>query len=75
VNPFRYSLNRKRFTRQASISQGTAQCLGMYVVPANSSLVRSLLKGTHMRLHNLLIADHHDRSDLFRRTLRFQRRD
>lgn len=38
-------------------------------------LARSLLKGTHMRLHNLLIDYHHDRSDMFQCTSGFQQRD
>jgi len=53
VNPFRYSLNRKRFTYGDYSYEATAQCLRIYVALANSSLVRSLLKGTHMRLYSL----------------------
>ncbi len=37
-------------------------------------VVRSLLRGTHMRLHTLLIDDHHDRSDMFHNTSGLQRR-
>lgn len=53
MNLFRYSLNQKRFTYGDYSYEATAQCLGIHVILANSSLVRSLLKGTHMRLHSL----------------------
>jgi hypothetical protein len=39
------------------------------------TLVRSLMKGTHIRLHSVLIDYSHEQSDLFQCTLRFQRRD
>mgnify|MGYP001565683348 CR=1 FL=1 len=38
-------------------------------------VARSLLRGTHMRLHSLLIDYHHDRSDLFQGTSGFRDAD
>jgi len=44
VNPFRYSLNRKRFTYGDYSYEAKAQYLRIHVILTNSSLVRSLLK-------------------------------
>ena len=76
MNPFGYSLNRKRFTSSGHTSSCTISMLENSHHSREVVVVRSLLKELHMKLDNLLVDyHHHDRSNLFRRTSKVQRRD